>query len=180
MRSRTSAARPEPTRDDTTQTGTCDHGTMTNPYHGDDPLGQEHWRQQYPPTPGYGYPAQPGPIPPDPIYPVPPNAYPMAPFADPMAPYGRDPFTGEALSDKSKVVAGLLQIFLGGLGIGRFYIGDNTTGTIQLVLTIVGFVTLIVFVGFFILVGVSIWALVDGILMLSGSVRDSRGLKLRS
>ncbi|MDT5067011.1 MAG: hypothetical protein QOK02_3166, partial [Mycobacterium sp.] len=29
---------------------------------------------------------------------------------DPAAPYGRHPLTGEPLSEKSKVVAGLLQL----------------------------------------------------------------------
>ncbi|MFW0792216.1 TM2 domain-containing protein [Gordonia sp. CPCC 205515] len=146
---------------------------MTNPY-GGDPMGQEPWRQQYPPAPGYGFPPQP-----DPAFGYPPNPYGMQPFVDPMAPYGRDPFTGEALSDKSKVVAGLLQIFLGTLGIGRFYLGHTTIGAIQLALTVFGFLTMIFLIGFVLLAAVGIWALIDGILILTGSVPDSRGLKLR-
>lgn len=102
--------------------------------------------------------------------------YPGAP--DPTAPYGRDPATGEPLSDKSKLVAGLLQIFLGTLGVGRFYIGDNTIGGIQLGLTIIGYITAIFLIGFVLIFGVAIWALVDGIMMLTGSVRDKNGLKL--
>lgn len=102
--------------------------------------------------------------------------YPGAP--DPTAPYGRDPATGEPLSDKSKLVAGLLQIFLGSLGVGRFYIGDNTIGGIQLGLTIIGYITAIFLIGFVLIFGVAIWALVDGIMMLTGSVRDKNGLKL--
>ncbi|GAA1479954.1 hypothetical protein GCM10009624_03940 [Gordonia sinesedis] len=100
--------------------------------------------------------------------------------ADPYyPPYGRDPVTGEPLSDKSKLTAGLLQIFLGTFGVGRFYIGDTTTGVIQLVLTIIGWILSIILVGLFLVFGVAIWALVDGIMMLSGSVRDKNGLKLR-
>ncbi|MGC4961974.1 TM2 domain-containing protein [Gordonia sp. DT218] len=102
------------------------------------------------------------------------------PGMDPWAPYGRDPVTGLPFSDKSKVVAGLLQIFLGSFGVGRFYLGDNQTGGIQLGLTIIGWITAIFLVGFLILLGVGIWALIDGIMMLTGSVRDKNGLPLRS
>ncbi|MGX1271933.1 hypothetical protein RKD18_005127 [Streptomyces phaeoluteigriseus] len=41
----------------------------------------------------------------------------------PEAPYGVDPM-GRPYSDKSKIVAGILQLFLGYLGIGRFYVGS--------------------------------------------------------
>jgi len=41
-------------------------------------------------------------------------------------------------SDKSKVAAGLLAIFLGHLGIHKFYLGKNTAGVIQLLLGIFG------------------------------------------
>ena len=109
---------------------------------------------------GYGAPAYPG-------------------YGDMGAPYGRDPYTGEPLSDKSKVVAGLLQIFLGSLGVGRFYIGDSKTGGIQLALTIVGLILSVAVVGIFLVFGVAIWALVDGIMMLTGNVRDKNGFTLR-
>ena len=52
-----------------------------------------------------------------PPYPPPPGQYPPV-YTDPAAPYGRHPLTGEPLSDKSKVIAGLLQL-LGLLGAGR-------------------------------------------------------------
>ena len=51
------------------------------------------------------------------------------------APYGMHPVTGIPYSDKSKLVAGLLQILLP-FGIGRFYIGDTKIGVIQLVVTL--------------------------------------------
>jgi TM2 domain-containing membrane protein YozV len=35
---------------------------------------------------------------------------------------------------KSKLVASLIAIFLGGLGIHKFYLGDNTQGVIYLIL----------------------------------------------
>ena len=110
----------------------------------------------------------------------PASPYGNYPGADATAPFGRDPYTGEPLSDKSKVAAGLLQIFLGGFGVGRFYIGDNKTGGIMLGLTILGWITSIFIVGIFIVLGVSLWALIDGIMMLTGSVKDLQGRKLRS
>ena len=40
-------------------------------------------------------------------------------------------------SDKSKVVAGVLGILLGGFGAHRFYLGDMTGGIIRLVVSVV-------------------------------------------
>jgi TM2 domain-containing membrane protein YozV len=105
-----------------------------------------------------------------PGYPPPYPQYPAgAPHYDPAAPYGRHPVTGQPLSDKSKTVAGLLQLLslIGVGGIGRFYIGDIGIGVAQL---LVGWLTC----------GVGlIWPIVDGILMLTGNVPDSQGRPLR-
>ncbi|MFG3689845.1 TM2 domain-containing protein [Micromonospora sp. NPDC047740] len=80
-------------------------------------------------------------------------------------PYQQYPPQG--VSDKSKVVAGILQILLGGIGAGRFYMGDTKTAVIQL---IVSFVTC----GFG-----AIWGLVDGILILVNGGVDGQGRPLR-
>jgi TM2 domain-containing membrane protein YozV len=98
---------------------------------------------------------------------------------DPAAPYGRDPVTGEPLSDKSSVAAGVLQLFLGLFGVGRLYIGSLPIGFIQLGLTVFGIVTSIVVIGVFIIFGVAIWAFIDAIMMFTGAVRDGQGRKLR-
>ena len=101
----------------------------------------------------------------------PPGQYPPpGPYLDPAAPYGRHPVTGEPLSDKSKVVAGLLQLLglIGIVGIGRFYLGDTKMGVIQL---IVGLVTCGV--------GAIIWGIVDAVLILTDKVRDPAGRPLR-
>jgi TM2 domain-containing membrane protein YozV len=84
-------------------------------------------------------------------------------MTDPAAPYGRHPVTGEPFSDKQKIVAGLLQIFLGGFGAGRWYLGDNGIALAQL----------------FTCGGLGVWALIDGIMMLTGNVRDTQGRPLR-
>ena len=106
------------------------------------------------------------------LAPAAPTAYPTVhqpgPVAhgghDPQAPYGRDPLTGQPYSDRSKLVAGLLQLFLP-LGIGRLYSGHTALGVCQLVLSFFG-------------VGV-IWAFLDGIVILAGRPTDVRGRPLR-
>lgn len=101
------------------------------------------------------------------------------PYLDPSAPFGRDPYTGQPMSDKSKVAAGLLQIFLGSLGVGRFYTGHTAIAVWMLVLTVVGWVTAIFLVGFLLIAAAGIWSFVDGVILLATDSTDSRGLKLR-
>ncbi len=127
-----------------------------NPY-GQNPYGQQQPGYGYPqqgPQPGYGYPQQ--------------GAYPPPPggggyTGDPAAPYGYDPM-GRPYSDKSKVVAGVLQLFLGGFGVGRFYTGHTGMALGQL----------------FTCGGCGIWALIDGIMLLAGNdATDAQGRVLR-
>jgi TM2 domain-containing membrane protein YozV len=106
-----------------------------------------------PPYPQQGYPQQ---------------GYTPGPYgASPQAPYGVHPMTGLPYSDKSKLVAGLLQILIP-LGIGRFYIGDTKTGVWQLVVTI-----LTCGIG-------GLWPFIDGIIILASDSKDSNGRPLRS
>jgi TM2 domain-containing membrane protein YozV len=71
---------------------------------------------------------------------------------------------------KSKVVAGLLGIFVGGFGVHRFYLGYTKLGVIQLVVSI-----LTCGLG-------SLWGLVEGILIIAGSriTTDAEGRSLKS
>jgi TM2 domain-containing membrane protein YozV len=99
---------------------------------------------------------------------------------DPQAPFGRDPATGVPLSDKSAVTAGLLQLFFGVFGIGRFYIGTTQIAALQLCLGLVGILFgLFCLVGLPVLLGVAVWAVIDAIMMFTGSVKDNFGRKLR-
>ena len=123
----------------------------------------------YPPPPQQpGYPP-PGQYPPPGSYPPPMGQYPSG-YMDPAAPYGRHPVTGEPFSDKSKVVAGLLQLIglFGLVGIGRIYMGDTKLGVIQLV---VGLITCGL--------GAVIWGIIDAVLILTDKVRDPQGRPLR-
>lgn len=143
---------PDPAQPDPQQPGQPGWGPPPPPY------GQ--------PQPPYGQPGQPGqPAYGQPAYGQPQYGYGQQPGypVDPAAPYGRDPMTGEPLSDKSKLVAGLLQLFIGTLGIGRFYLGHNGIAVAQLLTC----------------GGCGIWALIDGILILIGHVRDAQGRPLR-
>ncbi|MQY28097.1 TM2 domain-containing protein [Nocardia aurantia] len=120
----------------------------------------------YQQEPGYqaqpGYHAVPGA---GPNQPVPPG-YGPPPGTDPQAPYGRNA-QGEPYSDKSKLVAGLLQIFLGGFGVGRFYLGYTGLGIAQIAVT-------------WLTCGIGgLWPLIDGIMILVGKVRDPQGLPLQ-
>lgn len=75
---------------------------------------------------------------------------------------------------KSKIVAGLLGIFLGGLGIHRFYLGFTKIAVIQLILTLV--------LGAFTFGIVALWGVIEGIMIIAGSSyfqRDAHGTPLR-
>ena len=124
--------------------------------------------QNTPPPQPPGYPPQ---------YPPPPGGQYPPSYTDPAAPYGRHPLTGEPLSDKSKVIGGLLQLLglIGILGIGRIYIGQTGLGVAQLIL---GLVITAVTCGFGIVVPV-IWGIIDTIVILTGNARDAQGRPLR-
>lgn len=59
-------------------------------------------------------------------------------------------------SDKNRVLAGILNIVLPGLG--RMYLGYSMIGVIQFVLIFTG-------------IGI-LWAFIDGLLMLTGNVKE--------
>ncbi|WP_345147635.1 TM2 domain-containing protein [Arthrobacter ginkgonis] len=106
---------------------------------------------------------QQAPYQPGPVQQVPPQGY--------GQPYPNYQLPSE---QKSKLVAGLLGIFLGGLGIHRFYLGYTTIGVIQLLLTVV--------VGIFTFGLVALWGFVEGIMILCGAQvfrADAKGVPLR-
>ena len=69
-------------------------------------------------------------------------------------------------SVKSRIVAGILGIFVGGLGIHNFYLGYSSKGFIQLLCTFLGPLTL----GISSLVA-GIWGFVEGIMILAGYIK---------
>lgn len=76
---------------------------------------------------------------------------------------------------KSKLAAGLLGIFIGSLGVHNFYLGYSSKAVIQLVLCLCGFLTC----GITSVIA-EIWGLVDGVMILTGSIdRDGNGNLLK-
>ena len=76
------------------------------------------------------------------------------------------------LNAKSKLAAGLFGIFLGGLGVHNFYLGYTGKAVAQLLLSLLS-CGLLSWVS-------SIWGLIEGILIISGSIdKDGQGNPLR-
>ncbi|MBO0609561.1 TM2 domain-containing protein [Myceligenerans salitolerans] len=61
---------------------------------------------------------------------------------------------------KSRVVAGLLGIFLGALGAHRFYLGYRALGLVMLAITVIGAIAGFGFIS-------AIWGLIEGVLYLA-------------
>ena len=70
-------------------------------------------------------------------------------------------------TQKSKLVAGLLGILLGGLGVHNFYLGYTGKGIAQILLS------------FCFGIG-AIWGLIEGVLILCGNINsDAKGIPLK-
>ena len=135
--------------------------------------------QPTPPDPG---PEQPplsgppltGPAPTGPAYPgPPPPGFAPAPPRPPGYP-GNSGYPAEFVVyvdplAKSRMTAGLLGIFLGALGVHRFYLGYTSIGVLQILVTIAT-----CGIGGF-------WGIIEGVLILSGSgiKTDADGRPLR-
>ena len=94
--------------------------------------------------------------PPPPAHAPPPQAY-GAPAQHHVGP------GGQPVSDKQWIVALILNFFLGYLGLHRFYTGHIGIGVIQLLTW----------------GGCGLWWLLDFIMLLTGSYKDSNNLPLK-
>jgi TM2 domain-containing membrane protein YozV len=134
-------------------------------------------QQQYtpPPQPQYAPPQPPQYAPPQqPVYQQPQQS----PFAPNAAPQPVPAAMG--ISPKSKTTAALLAFFLGTLGIHRFYAGKTGSAIFMLILGILGYATVFVIVGYFILSALGLWILIDFIMILSGKFKDKNGLLIKN
>ena len=148
-------------------------GGQQYPGYGQDQSGQAPYQQgQYPQAPYQQgqYPQAPYPQAPYaqgqyPQYPQ--GQYPQGQYPQAPGQFGYGQGYGE---QKSRLVAGLLGIFLGSLGIHRFYLGNTGLGIAQIAVTVVTF-------GFG-----GIWGFVEGIMILCNTPSfrtDAKGVPLK-
>ena len=67
-------------------------------------------------------------------------------------------------SDKEWLVTLLLSIFVGSLGVHRFYVGKIGTGILQLIT----------------LGGCGIWTLIDIVMIVTGNFKDKDGYEIKN
>ena len=81
------------------------------------------------------------------------------------------------ISSRSRLVTVLLTFFLGIFGVHRFYIGKTRTAIVMLILSILYLVTVRLWGGimFISLAVVGLWAFIDFIFAVSGSMKDREG-----
>lgn len=83
---------------------------------------------------------------------------------------------------KSKVVAAVLAFFLGGFGAHNFYLGYIGVACAQLAILLISIPLMFIVVGFLTDAALSIWVLVEFIMILAGSSRfatDANGVPVR-
>ena len=82
------------------------------------------------------------------------------------------------VSKHSRLAALLLCWFLGGLGAHRFYVGKTGSAVGMLALLVIGVISSFFLIGFLLLVPLGIWALIDLVMIITGSFTDAEGKKV--
>lgn len=70
-------------------------------------------------------------------------------------------------NENKKILAGILAILLGSLGIHKFILGYQKEGIIILVATVIGYATICIGIGIFILMATGVVGLIEGIIYLT-------------
>lgn len=111
---------------------------------------------------------------------------PQQQYGQPQPQYGQmqayNQYQQPVAAPKNKIVAALLFFFLGELGIGNFYLGQNNLGITKLVLFLIGIFTFIFIIGAVILGALWIWKMVEFVMVLTGGGgydRDANGVPLQ-
>lgn len=74
------------------------------------------------------------------------------------------------------MAAGLLGIFLGGIGVHNFYLGKTNRALVQLLVCLIGGIITCGLAS----IAMEIWGLVEGIMILTGSIaEDGKGVPLK-
>lgn len=71
--------------------------------------------------------------------------------------------------ENKRILAGVLAIVFGHLGVHKFVLGYNTEGIILLSISILGYITLCAVIGSLLIVATSIIGLIEGIIYLTKS-----------
>ncbi len=74
---------------------------------------------------------------------------------------------GEVGGENKRILAGILAIVLGSLGVHKFILGYKKEGIILLVATIIGYATMCFVIGSFIVMATAIVGLIEGIMYLT-------------
>lgn len=81
---------------------------------------------------------------------------------------------------KSMILAVILALFIGSLGIHNFYLGKTGRGITQLILSVIGWLTTFLYIGYIPLTIVFIWVVIEIIQMLvNKNYRDGHGIPLK-
>lgn len=73
----------------------------------------------------------------------------------------------EYTKDNKRILTGVLAIILGHLGVHKFVLGYNNEGFLILIATVIGYATLCIFIGAFVLAVTSLLGLIEGIIYLT-------------
>lgn len=94
--------------------------------------------------------------------------------------YDKDGIPVMVNSQKSAIIAVILALLAGGLGLHQFYLGFIGKGVTQLILTVLGSLLTIILIGYVFLGIVAVWVFFDIVLMLVNSdYRDAKGVPLK-
>lgn len=82
--------------------------------------------------------------------------------------FGNEP-NQTPVEENKKILAGVLAIIFGHLGVHKFVLGYNTEGIILLSISILGYITLCAVIGYFTIATTSVIGLIEGIIYLTKS-----------
>jgi len=75
-------------------------------------------------------------------------------------------------NENKKILAGILAIILGSLGIHKFILGYQKEGIILLIATVIGYATMCIGIGAFIVMATGLVGLIEGIIYLTKTDED--------
>ncbi|MCL2099845.1 MAG: NINE protein [Oscillospiraceae bacterium] len=86
------------------------------------------------------------------------------------------PAMGIGGEGKSKMTAGLFALLLGSVGVHNFYLGYTSKAVVQLVVTVLSWILspFTCFISLIAWVGIEVWAVVEGVFILTGKITHDK------